>query len=205
MTVVRILAKLALSSRVVPALAFLAVVGCGRPYSTDPGEINARYTLKYKEPCSAWLRSPRTGYLYCSSPPIKVAVASPLAAPAPAAPAFVSKASGETDEASLRAHGEAGYGAICKTCHQPDGKGLPGSFPPLAGSGAFYGDPQNHAKIIVHGLSGAITVQGTAYNGAMPAQAQLSDYDVAAIATFERLSWGNNDGIVLPADVAAVR
>lgn len=187
-------------------LAWLAVAvglaGCGRPYEHDPIEVNARYTLKYNQPCSAWLRSPRTGYLYCSSPPFKVAV---MGAAAPAAPAFVSKAEGEVDEASLKAHGELVYGAICTTCHQADGKGLPGSFPPLAGSGGFYGDPQNHAKIVVHGLSGAITVQGAAFNGAMPAQAQLTDYDVAAVTTFERLSWGNNDGIVLPADVAAVR
>ncbi|MEQ1504447.1 MAG: cytochrome c [Myxococcota bacterium] len=178
--------------------------GCFRPYEHDPIQVNERYTLKYKEPCSAWLRSPKTGYLYCSSPAFTVEA--PGAATAAAAPTFTSKTSGETDEASLKAHGEQVYGAICTTCHQADGKGTPGAFPPLAGSGSFYGDPKNHAKIIVNGLSGAITVQGVAFNGVMPPQGSaLSDYDIAAVATFERLSWGNNDGIVLPEDVASVR
>jgi len=57
----------------------------------------------------------------------------------------------------------------------------------------------------VHGLQGEIVVLGTTYNSAMPPQGTLSDYDIAAVATYERHSWGNNDGIVLPADVAAVR
>ena len=48
-------------------------------------------------------------------------------------------------------------------------------------------------------------MQGVAYNGAMPPQGALSDYDIAAVATYERHSWGNNDGIVLPDDVKAVR
>jgi mono/diheme cytochrome c family protein len=80
-----------------------------------------------------------------------------------------------------------------------------GAFPPLAGSGGYYGSPENHARIIVHGLQGSIVVQGVTYNGAMPAQGQLSDYDIAAVATYERSSWGNNDGIVMPEDVARVR
>jgi mono/diheme cytochrome c family protein len=189
--------------------AFLVLtVGAGcqlRSYTTDPAEVNARYALKYAEPCSVWLKSPRTGYSYCSSPAFAVAVP-PLEGPkAAAVEPFVSVATGPTDEASLKAHGAKVYGAICVTCHQADGKGVPGAFPPLAGSGSFYGDPKNHAKIIVHGLNGAITVQGQQFNGAMPPQGQLSDYDIAAVATFERGSFGNNDGIVLPEDVAAVR
>ena len=90
-------------------------------------------------------------------------------------------------------------------CHQADGKGLPGSFPPLAGAGEYYGDPQNHARIIVHGLQGEIEVLGVKYNGAMPAQGNLSDYDIAAVATYVRNAWGNDDGIVTPEDVQAVR
>lgn len=195
-------------ARVAGLLALIAVAGCGRPYAHDPVAINARYSMKFKEPCHAWLRSPRTGYMYCSSPPLAAAdvpVPGAQAASAAAAPSFTSKASGGTDDASLKAHGESVYTAVCASCHQGDGKGLAGSFPPLAGSGSFYGDPKRHAQIIVHGLSGAITVQGVSFNGAMPAQSALSDYDVAAVATFERLSWGNSDGIVLPEDVAEAR
>lgn len=97
------------------------------------------------------------------------------------------------------------YAKICAPCHQATGKGIPGAFPPLAGSGAFYGSPQKHAGIIINGLSGPITVQGQAFNGAMPPQGSLSDLDIAAVATYVRNSWGNADGIVTPADVAAAR
>ena len=103
------------------------------------------------------------------------------------------------------ARGEVVYGQVCAACHQGTGLGVAGAFPPLAGAGEYYGDPQNHARIIVHGLQGEIVVLGTTYNGAMPPQGSLSDYDIAAVATYERHSWGNNDGIVLPDDVKAVR
>lgn len=183
--------------------AVLSMAGClVRPYEHDPLPINARYAMKYEQPCSSWLRSPRTGYWYCASPAFNVEVGGGVKP----APAFVSVASGPTDEASLKAHGEKVYQNICVTCHQANGMGLENAFPPLAGSGAFYGDPKHHAQIIVHGLSGAIQVQGKDWNAVMPPQgAALSDYDVAAVATFERLSWGNNDGIVTPEDVASVR
>jgi cytochrome c oxidase subunit 2 len=39
----------------------------------------------------------------------------------------------------------------------------------------------------------------------MAPHGHLTDYDIASVATYERHSWGNNDGIVLPTDVAAVR
>lgn len=189
------------AARTIGLWAVLSNAGClVRPYEHDPLEVNGRYTIKYKQPCSSWLRSPRTGYLYCASPAFLVDVGGP------AEPAFKSKASGPADEASLMAHGEKVYGSVCATCHQPTGRGVAGSFPPLAGSGGFYGDPKKHANIIVHGLSGPIQVQGQAWDLVMPPQGGvLSDYDIAAVATFERLSWGNNDGMVTPEDVASVR
>jgi mono/diheme cytochrome c family protein len=187
--------------RIVAAGTLLALAGClVRPYEHDPLPINARYTMKYKQDCASWLRSPRTGYLYCASPPVDVVVGDVVV------PRLKSRQSGPTDEASLMAHGEHVYGMVCATCHQANGLGVAGSYPPLAGSGEYYGDAKNHAKIIVHGLSGAITVQGTEWNLTMPPQGGLlTDYDIAAVATFERLSWGNNDGVVMPEDVAAVR
>lgn len=183
------------------ALALLTVAGCGRTYERDPDQINARYFFKYAGECSSWLVSRTTGYRYCASPPFSIMPEAAAAGPKKA----VTKASGPTDQASLMAHGEQVYTDVCATCHQANGQGLPGSFPPLAGAGSFYGDAQNHARIIVHGLSGPITVNGVAYNSAMPAQGSLTDYDVAAVATYERNSWGNADGVVLPEDVKAIR
>jgi mono/diheme cytochrome c family protein len=173
-----------------------------RPYVSDPDEINARYQFKVHTTCSSWLRSSVTGYRYCASPPFDVAV---KVATAPAPKVEPSAKDGPTDQAALMANGAKVYAEVCQACHGPDGKGTPGAFPPLAGAGSYYGDAKNHATIVVKGLSGAITVNGVAFNGAMPSQGHLTDYQIASVVTYERNSWGNNDGIVLPADVAAVR
>ncbi len=174
--------------------------GCyPRSMGRDVEEVQQRYPHIYKEkPCSSWIRSHETGHRYCSSPVFIVDVE----APAVAGPKLDET---KIDKASLLARGETVYGQVCSACHQANGMGLPGAFPPLAGAGDFYGDAQNHAKIIVHGLQGEIVVNGTTFNGMMPPQGSLSDYDIAAVATYERFSWGNSDGIVTPADVKAVR
>ena len=96
-------------------------------------------------------------------------------------------------------------GVACQTCHQPDGKGMAGTFPPLVGQKDIMGDCAKHAGIVIHGLSGEITVDGAKYNGAMPAQNTLSDAEIAAVISFERNSWGNAFGYCLPADVAPAR
>jgi mono/diheme cytochrome c family protein len=102
--------------------------------------------------------------------------------------------------------GKEVYTRVCAACHQASGDGLAGVFPPLAGAGGYYGDAQNMAKIIVHGLNGEIVVKGQTYNGVMPAQGVLlSDEEIAAVATFVRTNFGNDDGPVTVADVAAVR
>jgi mono/diheme cytochrome c family protein len=167
----------------------------------DRPAVAEHYQFRHRGTCNAWVKSRQTGYMYCSSPAIpreEVATAAARAVP--------TLKDGPTDTASLQAHGEKVYASTCQACHQADGKGMAGTFPPLAGSGAFYGDAQNHARIIVHGLSGEIEVQGQKFNGSMPPQGgTFTDYDVAAVATYERLAWGNSDGPVLPADVAAVR
>ena len=169
-----------------------------RSYEHDPDQINARYALEYGGECSSWLTSPRTGYKYCASPAFHVEPPMPVQMP-------VAKVDGPTDQASLMANGEKVYNQVCAACHQANGQGTPGTFPPLAGAGEFYGDPKHHAGIIIKGLSGEITVLGAKYNGVMPPQGSLSDYDIASVATYERNSWGNNDGVVLPADVKAAR
>lgn len=184
-----------------PVASILGVLAAcsSHPDEVDPPAIMARYALNYFGPCSSWVQSHSSGQSYCASPPFTVVVEVPAA---PAAPAFdVTK----TDQASLMAAGEKVYGSVCGACHQPNGKGLPDQFPPLAGSGAFYGEPQNMARFVVHGLAKEIVVQGVTWNKQMPPQGQLSDYELAAAMTFVRNSWGNADGIVLPTDVAAVR
>lgn len=193
-----------MTSASLPLCLATLVAGClgQRDFDRDVPQVSARYELKYRGECNSWLKSSLTGYRYCASPAFLVLPQTQ----AVTAPTFTSMTTGPTDQEALRAHGEKVYGAVCATCHQADGKGLAGSFPPLAGSGSFYGTPENHAKIIVHGLLGPIVVNGTPFDGVMPPQGgSLSDYDIAAVATYERSSWGNTDGPILPDQVASVR
>jgi mono/diheme cytochrome c family protein len=94
----------------------------------------------------------------------------------------------------------------CAACHQATGLGLPGAFPPLVGSEYVLGEEERVVRIVLHGLTGPVTVQGQAFNGAMPAWAdQLSDAEIAAVLTYVRASWGNGAEAVTAEKVARER
>ena len=101
--------------------------------------------------------------------------------------------------------GESTYQTVCLACHQADGKGLPGAFPPLAGSDYLLGDKDRAVGVVVRGLEGEIVVNGVKFNSVMPAMTQLSDQEIADALTFAMNSWGNKGGAVSVAQVAAVR
>lgn len=103
------------------------------------------------------------------------------------------------------AKGEQVYTANCASCHQANGEGMAGTFPPIAGSEQANGPAEEHIKIVLKGLSGPIKVKGTEYNGAMPPFAQLSDEEIAAVVSYERSSWGNTGGAVTADQVKALR
>ncbi len=170
----------------------------------DSREVRERYPTRVTDRCHSWLYSSTTGVKYCASPPFAAEPPVDLLAAAASKPKRIED--GPVDLASLNKVGEDVYGRVCVACHQADGKGLPGSFPPLAGSGEYYGTPENMAKIVVEGLSGEIVVQGQTFNGVMPPQgAALSDYEIAAVTTFVRTNFGNDDGMVTPDQVKSVR
>lgn len=89
------------------------------------------------------------------------------------------------------ADGKQLYAALCVACHQASGKGLPGVFPPLDGSECVQGDERTVANILLHGITGELTVAGTAYKGAMPAFKQQGDAELAAVASHVRSQWSN--------------
>ena len=92
--------------------------------------------------------------------------------------------------------GEKVYAANCAACHQANGKGA-GPIKPLDGS-AIVKD-EDHAKQIQILLKGAA-------GGAMPSWAQLSDTDLAAVASYTKNAWSNKTGqLVQPAEVLAQR
>ena len=112
-------------------------------------------------------------------------------------------AAASTDE--LMAMGEAAFLANCAACHQPNGQGLPGAFPPLAGSDYLKGDRKQVMAAALFGLSGPITVNGVDYNGVMPSLGHLTDADLAAALTYVFGSWGNDGAAVGEKEVAALR
>jgi nitrite reductase (NO-forming)/hydroxylamine reductase len=110
-------------------------------------------------------------------------------------------AAGQTDKGK----GEASYLANCAACHQPNGQGLAGAFPPLAQSDYFSKDPDKAIEAVLKGLVGEVVINGKTYNSVMPPQNQLNDAEVAEILTYVFRSWGNNLSSIDAARVAAVR
>ena len=105
----------------------------------------------------------------------------------------------------LMAKGERVYNANCAACHQRNGEGLTGAFPPLAKSDYLKGDRKKVMAAAIFGLSGPITVNGVDYNGVMPSMGYLPDEDLAAVLTYVFRSWGNDGAAVSAAEVAALR
>jgi len=100
----------------------------------------------------------------------------------------------------LKSAGAKVYGEHCARCHQSDGQGLRGAFPPLVGPGQRRGDCGHHARLVRDGLIGELIAGGITYNSVMPPTA-LDDLDLAALLTYERTAWGNDLEPCLPQSV----
>ncbi len=98
------------------------------------------------------------------------------------------------------------YAATCQACHQASGLGVANQFPPLVGSEWVLGSDERLVRIILHGVTGEIEVEGETFNGAMPTWGPLfKDDEVAAVATYVRSSWGNKAAPIATATVTRVR
>ncbi len=105
-------------------------------------------------------------------------------------------------EVDMLALGARAYSANCQACHQSDGRGVPGNFPPIVGSEWVTGAPETVVRILLHGLIGPIEVSGATYNGNMPAwRDALTDRQIAALSTYIR-QWDANEAS--PVETAAV-
>jgi cytochrome c oxidase subunit II len=127
-----------------------------------------------------------------------IRVVDPDAQPTAAAPAV--------DDA-----GRVAYERNCAACHQADGRGMPGVFPPLHGHAPTLLDRDGYlVDVVLYGLAGAIEVDGVTYRGLMPGMAQMSDADIAAAVNYILRAWGNDgmlpDGFApMTADEVAAR
>ncbi len=98
------------------------------------------------------------------------------------------------------------YQRVCMACHQSQGEGLAGVFPPLAGSEWVLGAGDIPLKIVLNGLQGPITVKGQSYDGVMPPFGeQLSDAEISAVLSHVRSSWGNAAAPIKAEEVSALR
>lgn len=96
------------------------------------------------------------------------------------------------------------YSQTCIACHQPEGQGIANAFPPLAKSDYLNADVERAIGIVLHGMTGEITVNGTKYNSVMTAQT-LDDEEIASVLTYVYNSWGNNGSEVTPTMVTKAR
>lgn len=112
------------------------------------------------------------------------------------------------------AFGEKQFNLACVTCHMPTGVGQPGLYPPLAGSEWVQGSEEHLIRIVLHGLTGPVTVAGQEFTGAiqMPSFGKFPgssynwrDDQVAAVLTYIRQAWGNTAPAVTPEKVAEIR
>jgi mono/diheme cytochrome c family protein len=98
------------------------------------------------------------------------------------------------------------FAITCAGCHLVNGVGTEGKVPPLAGSEWVTGNENRLIRIVLHGLTGDVEVQGEVFNGAMPTWGgAFSDEQIASVLTFVRRSWGNKAPPVTVDAVAKVR
>ncbi|WP_020650588.1 cytochrome c oxidase subunit II [Solimonas variicoloris] len=170
---------------------------CGRDHGFMPIVVRAVPEEEFK----AFLAAKKGGASeVAAAAPATMSDAAPAAAE-PAAPAATevaavdAKPAAAKDEepAELMKKGEKVYKANCAACHQADGTGLPPNFPSLHGSKVANGPADAHILQVLKGKN------------LMPPFPQLSDEDVAAVATYQRQSWGNKGGVIQPSQVAALR
>lgn len=93
-------------------------------------------------------------------------------------------------EQKLFETGKQTYTMLCAACHQPNGQGMDGLAPPLVDSEWVVGKPDILPRVVIHGLTGPIKVNGTSWSLEMPPLgAALSDEQVAGVATYIRREW----------------
>ena len=105
---------------------------------------------------------------------------------------------------TLAEQGAKVFGANCASCHQANGQGLAGQYPPLAGSPWVNGPNKRVVMIVLKGLQGEI--HGKSYSGSMAAWGTtLNNKRIAGVLSYVRSSWGNNAPEITPEQVAAIR
>jgi len=164
---------------------------CGRDHGFMPVVVNVVSEQDYDN----WLAE--NGAEPQAEPGVLMAVAEAGDYAAEETPAAAAPVIADWSLDLAMSQGELLYNTHCAACHQANGKGLPPTFPAIAGSMVATGDIGPHIDISINGRP------GTAMAAFGP---QLSDEELAAIVTYQRNAFGNDTGdVVAPDDIAAAR
>lgn len=106
---------------------------------------------------------------------------------------------------AIMLEGEKIYSRYCLVCHQADGRGVSGLNPPLTATAYVIGDKSELLAILINGSNIGLVVNGAIYSNAMPAFGNLSDEEVAQVATYIRNSFGNKALPITSDEVAIFR
>ncbi len=176
------------------SVSMILISACGQDNQAEPPAANN----KVKSTVAADKVEPTV-----AAKKVEPAVVAKKAEPAVAVPAAGASSASLEDRL---ASGKKVYTQVCSACHQANGQGLKGAFPPLAASDTLAKEGGMFAvHNALYGLSGPITVNGVAYNSVMPPVAHLSDTDIADVVTYVMNSWDNPGGEISADQVAASR
>lgn len=111
-----------------------------------------------------------------------------------------------TDERARFDRGKRQYAVTCAVCHDLSGRGEEGKGPPLVDSPWVTGSEERLIRIVLHGLTGPITVRGQIYKEAeMPAIATITSDEASEILTYIRREWGHQAAPVTAENVLRIR
>jgi mono/diheme cytochrome c family protein len=109
------------------------------------------------------------------------------------------------ETATAYSRGKLLYAAYCLACHQADGSGVPNLNPPLIDTKWVTGSKATLIGMVLKGSKGQVEIDGETFHNTMPAQAQLTDQQIADVLTYIRNSFGNKSSAVTTAEVKSVR
>jgi mono/diheme cytochrome c family protein len=107
-------------------------------------------------------------------------------------PKSAQKTAAAEPAATAKVDGATLFKEQCSACHQPNGQGVAGNFPPLAGNPDLFLSRDFPAMVALFGMEGTISTEGQTITSAMPPFGHLSDAEIAAVLQHVRGSWGND-------------
>lgn len=143
--------------------------------------------------------------IFTTSASLVVAALLMSAARVPAGNADILAAPTQTPLQASMTQGKQVYQQVCLACHQVDAGGVQGMTPTLVKTTYVLGPKTPLIKIVLNGMTGAVTINGDDFHNVMAPHSDLTDQQIADVLTYVRNSFGNKASAVTVAQVKAVR